>query len=62
MRAGFLCRQRLSKESDAPDMINSGAKWVDEPVVVDRNIISSLFPDDLPHFCPAIIAYLSQKK
>lgn len=42
------------------DMINAGANWVDEPVVVDRNIISSRFPDDLPHFCTAIIAYLKK--
>lgn len=44
------------------DMVNAGAKWVDEPVVVDQNFISSRFPDDLPQFCPAIIKYLSDQK
>jgi protease I len=43
------------------DMINAGAKWVDEPVVIDRHFISSRSPDDLPEFCPAIINYLSKK-
>ena len=42
------------------DLINAGAKWVDEPVVIDRNVISSRSPDDLPFFCPAIINYLTK--
>lgn len=40
------------------DMINAGANWVDEPVVIDRNFISSRYPPDLPKFCAAIIEYL----
>jgi len=40
------------------DVKNAGAQYVDEPVVVDGNLISSRFPDDLPHFCKAIIAAL----
>lgn len=43
------------------DMINAGAKWVDEPVVVDRNLISSRTPEDLPYFCPAIIEALAHQ-
>lgn len=43
------------------DLINSGANWVDEAVVVDQNFISSRSPHDLPKFCPAIIEYLSKK-
>lgn len=41
------------------DLMNAGANWVDEPVVVDRNMISSRGPDDLPLFCRAIIEFLS---
>jgi len=37
------------------DMVNAGVNWVDEPVVVDKNLISSRTPADLPHFCKAII-------
>ncbi len=41
------------------DMINAGAQWVDEEVVVDDTIITSRKPDDLPAFCGAIIEALS---
>lgn len=37
------------------DMLNAGAQWIDEPVVVDQHFISSRTPKDLPFFCPAII-------
>lgn len=41
------------------DLINAGATYVDEAVVVDGNLISSRTPADLPAFMPAIIAALS---
>jgi len=41
------------------DIENAGATFVDEPVVVDDNIITSRVPDDLPEFCQAIIYALS---
>jgi protease I len=44
------------------DMINAGALWVDEPVVVDRHFISSRTPEDLPFFSSAIIHSLISKK
>lgn len=44
------------------DMINAGANWVDEPVVVDRHFISSRCPDDLPFFCPAIIEAMARSR
>ncbi len=40
------------------DVVCAGAKFVDEEVVVDRNIISSRTPDDLPAFCRKIIELL----
>ena len=40
------------------DVINAGAVWLDEEVVVDGNLISSRTPRDLPAFCRAIIAAL----
>jgi protease I len=42
------------------DMINAGAKWVDEEVVVDGPIITSRKPDDLPAFCREIVHALAQ--
>jgi deglycase len=38
------------------DVINAGAQYVDQEVVVDGNLITSRFPDDLPAFCKAILA------
>ncbi|MCJ7543565.1 MAG: type 1 glutamine amidotransferase [Phycisphaerae bacterium] len=43
------------------DMVNAGATWVDEEVVVDGSspkIITSRKPSDLPAFCQAIIQAL----
>jgi protease I len=37
------------------DLKNAGAIIVDEEVVVDRNVISSRSPDDLPAFCRAVV-------
>jgi protease I len=39
--------------------VNAGAIWVDKPLVVDRNMISSRRPDDLPLFMKGILEYLS---
>ena len=36
------------------DLINAGAEYVDEEVVVDGNLITSRKPDDLPAFCKAV--------
>jgi protease I len=43
------------------DIINAGANYSDEPVVVDGNLITSRQPFDLPAFCTAIINELSDK-
>ncbi|QDU70214.1 type 1 glutamine amidotransferase domain-containing protein [Mucisphaera calidilacus] len=37
------------------DLVNAGAVWHDEPVVVDGRRVSSRRPDDLPAFCAAMI-------
>ena len=37
------------------DLINAGANWVDEEVVVDSGFISSRTPDDLPAFNAKLI-------
>jgi protease I len=36
------------------DVMNAGARYVDESVVIDGNLISSRIPSDLPVFNPAI--------
>jgi protease I len=37
------------------DLRNAGARWVDEEVHVDGDLVSSRRPDDLPAFCAAAI-------
>jgi protease I len=32
------------------DLVNAGANWVDEQVVVDRGLVTSRKPDDIPAF------------
>ena len=40
------------------DLVNAGATYLDQEVVVDDNLITSRVPNDLPAFCRAIIAAL----
>ena len=51
-------RQVTSVSAIKDDLINAGAKWVDQEVVQDGNLITSRTPDDLPAFCRTIIAAL----
>ncbi len=43
------------------DVINAGAHWVDQEVVIDQNLITSRHPPDMPKFCSAIIYALNHK-
>ncbi len=40
------------------DVINAGARFTDQEVVVDDNLITSRNPSDLPAFCREILKYL----
>ena len=42
------------------DMVNAGARYVDEEVVVDGNLITSRKPDDIPAFCREIVKALEK--
>ena len=41
------------------DLENAGAVWVDEPVVVDGNLVSSRTPRDLAPFGEAMVQFLN---
>ncbi len=43
-------RKMTSWPSIKTDLINAGAEWVDEEVVVDKGLVSSRKPEDLPAF------------
>jgi protease I len=64
--AWVLCSANMLKGRKATsffaikdDVIHAGADWVDAEVVVDRNLVTSRKPDDLPAFCRAMIAVLT---
>ena len=55
-------RRATSFFSIKDDMVAAGARYVDEPVVVDGNLITSRSPKDLPFFLPAIIEALARAR
>jgi len=59
--AGILKGRKVtSTPAIRDDMENAGAIWVDEPVVVDGNLVSSRRPPDLPHYVKALIELLGK--
>ncbi len=42
------------------DLMNAGAIWHDQPVVIDKKRVSSRRPDDLPDFCRAMLQVLDE--
>jgi protease I len=54
-------RRATSVGAIRDDMENAGCLWSDEPVVVDRNLISSRTPADLPAFMRALLSALGDE-
>ncbi|GAC1547041.1 MAG: type 1 glutamine amidotransferase domain-containing protein [Herpetosiphon sp.] len=50
-----LGRNMTSFETIQTDLKNAGAQWVDEEVVVDRNLVTSRKPDDIPVFIRTMV-------
>lgn len=44
------------------DLENAGAIWVDQPAVVDGNLVSSRTPPDLPAFAKAMVDFLGSEE
>jgi protease I len=60
--AGILKGKRATSFfSIKDDLVNAGATWVDEEVVVDGTLVTSRKPDDLPAFCREIVKALAKK-
>jgi len=53
-------KQLTSYKSIKTDLINAGADWKDEEVVVDNKLITSRYPADLPAFCKCIIVEIKK--
>ena len=61
--AGILRGKRAtSTVGIRDDMVNGGALWVDEPLVVDGNLVSSRTPADLPVFAKGMVDWLSPER
>ena len=52
---GVKGRRVTSWPSLQTDLKNAGATWVDEPVVIDKGLVTSRKPDDIPQFNAAAI-------
>ena len=57
-----ICRgyKMTSTAAIKDDLINAGADWVDEEAVIDRNMVSSRSPADLPAFMKAVFKVLDR--
>lgn len=55
-------RKMTSFISIKDDLINAGAKWVDEEVVVDQGFVTSRSPEDLPAFNSKLIEEIKEGK
>ncbi|MBC3847097.1 type 1 glutamine amidotransferase [Winogradskyella echinorum] len=55
-------RKVTSYASIKTDMINAGANWVDEEVVVDSGLVTSRSPEDLPAFNAKLVEEVYEGK
>jgi len=63
INAGVLeGRKVTSYPSIKQDLINAGARWTDEEVVVDQGLVTSRTPDDLPKFCDKLLEEVDEGK
>lgn len=61
--AGILRGKRMTcVAAIKDDVINAGAEYVDEEVVIDGNLVTSRTPADLPAFLPAILQVLEESR
>jgi protease I len=55
-------RRMTSWPSLKTDLKNAGADWVDEAVVVDRGLVTSRKPNDIPAYNREMIKLFSQAR
>ncbi len=61
--AGIVRGRRMtSTVGIRDDVVNAGAEWVDQPSVIDGNLVSSRVPKDLPAFGVALLEVLKRQR
>lgn len=55
-------RKVTSYSSIKTDLRNAGANWVDQEVVVDKGLVTSRNPNDLPAFCDKLVEEIREGK
>ena len=55
-------RKMTSFESIRTDLTNAGANWTDSEVVVDKGLVTSRKPEDLPAFNDKLVEEISEGK
>jgi len=55
-------RQMTSVQNISKDLINAGAQWTDNEVVVDAGLVTSRTPQDLPAFNAKLIEEINEGK
>ncbi|MCH5600283.1 type 1 glutamine amidotransferase domain-containing protein [Niabella ginsengisoli] len=53
-------RKLTSVKAISQDLINAGANWVDEEVVVDEGLVTSRTPEDLPAFNKKLVEEIKE--
>lgn len=48
-------RKMTSYASIKTDLVNAGANWVDQEVVVDKGLVTSRSPEDMKAFCSKMV-------
>lgn len=43
------------------DLINAGANWIDQAVVIDNDLITARNPGDIPAFAPKVVELFASK-
>ncbi|HEX5604944.1 MAG TPA: type 1 glutamine amidotransferase domain-containing protein [Candidatus Binatia bacterium] len=63
IEAGAVKNRKITSwPSLRTDLINAGAQWVDQEVVVDGRLVTSRKPDDIPAFNQKMIELFAQKE
>lgn len=61
VEAGVVRGLRMTSfHSIRTDVINAGAEWVDADVVVDRGVVTSRKPDDIPAFNDKLVEEIAE--